>query len=117
MAEPNALMFSKEEMDRIGAMLYREADAALRCLVSSQCEGAIIVEPDLMVSTSPKEHNGQDNLVDPHGGRLEPAGNVSRLSWPFGLCLSLTSCIGTRAKPACHASICAISESSQHYDG
>ncbi|GMG43647.1 unnamed protein product [Aspergillus oryzae var. brunneus] len=116
-AEPNALMFSKEEMDRIGAMLYREADAALRCLVSSQCEGAPIVEPDLMVSTSPKEHNGQDNLVDPHGGRLEPAGNVSRLSWPFGLCLSLTSCIGTRAKPACHASICAISESSQHYDG
>ncbi|RMZ46892.1 hypothetical protein CA14_002279 [Aspergillus flavus] len=74
-AEPNALMFSKEEMDRIGAMLYREADAALRCLVSSQCEGAPIVEPDLMVSTSPKEHNGQDNLVDPHGGRLEPAGN------------------------------------------
>ncbi|KAB8209457.1 hypothetical protein BDV34DRAFT_210050 [Aspergillus parasiticus] len=74
-AEPNALMFSKEEMDRIGAMLYREADTALRCLVNSQCEGAPIVEPDLMVSTSPREHGGQDNLVDPHGGRLEPAGN------------------------------------------
>ena len=103
-------MFSKEEMDRIGAMLYREADAALRGLINSQCGGEPIVEPDLVVSTSPKEHGGQDNVVDPHGGRLEPAGKVS-LSWPFGLSfsLSLTSCIGTRAKPACHASICAIS--------
>ncbi|KAE8318405.1 hypothetical protein BDV41DRAFT_571876 [Aspergillus transmontanensis] len=79
-AEPNALMFSKEEMDRIGAMLYREADTALRCLVNSQCEGAPIVEPDLMVSTSPREHGGQDNLVDPHGGRLEPAGNERKPS-------------------------------------
>ncbi|KAE8164715.1 hypothetical protein BDV40DRAFT_298275 [Aspergillus tamarii] len=73
-AEPNALMFSKEEMDRIGAMLYREADAALRGLINSQCGGEPIVEPDLVVSTSPKEHGGQDNVVDPHGGRLEPAG-------------------------------------------
>ncbi|KAE8418829.1 hypothetical protein BDV36DRAFT_150505 [Aspergillus pseudocaelatus] len=73
-AEPNALRFSKEEMDRIGAMLYREADAALRGLINSQCEGETIVEPDLVVSTSPKEHGGQDNVVDPHGGRLEPAG-------------------------------------------
>ncbi|OGM41729.1 hypothetical protein ABOM_009456 [Aspergillus bombycis] len=75
MAEPNALMFTKEEMDRIGAMLYREADVALQGLVNSQCERAPAGEPGWMVSTSSKEHGGKDNGVDPHGGRLEPAGN------------------------------------------
>ncbi|KNG80338.1 hypothetical protein ANOM_011035 [Aspergillus nomiae NRRL 13137] len=74
-AEPNALMFTQEEMDRIGAMLYREADAALQGLVNSQCERAPAIDPDSMVSTSSKEHGGKDNVVDPHGGRLEPAGN------------------------------------------
>ncbi|KAE8372607.1 hypothetical protein BDV26DRAFT_285812 [Aspergillus bertholletiae] len=74
-AEPDALAFSLEEMDRIGAMLYREADAALRDFVNSPCEEACAVEPDSMVSTSLEEHYGQDSVVDPHGGRLEPAGN------------------------------------------
>ncbi|KAE8348338.1 hypothetical protein BDV28DRAFT_143736 [Aspergillus coremiiformis] len=77
--KPDALGYTKEEMDQIGAMLYREADAALRCLANSRHEGAY----DAVEGGSTE---------DSHRGRSEPAGSVSPSSMAsssFSLCLLL----------------------------
>ncbi|KAF7590125.1 hypothetical protein BBP40_003238 [Aspergillus hancockii] len=68
--------YTRDELEQIGAVLYREADAALRGLMHKPTEDAHpAAGQESTASTSPRGHGGQDNIRDPDGGHSESAGN------------------------------------------
>ncbi|KAE8148126.1 hypothetical protein BDV25DRAFT_158958 [Aspergillus avenaceus] len=62
--------YTKEEVEALGAIIYREADAALRGLVDSESEDSHVSEESgSMACAGPIE---QGNTVNPHDSCLEP---------------------------------------------
>jgi hypothetical protein len=87
-AKPNAQMYSQEELEQIGAVLYREADAALRGLVVNPMEDTdAAAGRDSTASTNPTRHGGRDSTRGPQAVHSEPAGNVSVLLEPASVSL------------------------------